>query len=286
MTTEQIRCMLDAAYEAGMTDYVVWGGEPLLRNDLPQILAYANQRGLDATVITNGSRLIENIGAIAENLYGLILSIDHPDPEIHDKLRRRRGLFNRAMEGLKMAKKYDNLNILLNCVINKENLNCLERMAQLAKETGVKITFEMMELIKNYNEDLAPTREETSDAALQLLQLKGAGYPIANSASYFEALAKGSRYSCQVPKVLVTVEWDGKVRLCSNIAEDAKPLLHCELGNIKEKGFKEIFHSQNYNEYVKAAEVCWKCNLSYPREIAAMYSLNREAIGNFVSRIM
>lgn len=190
----------------------------------------------------------------------------------------------KAIEGIERAKKYKHLNIFINCVMQKGNINRLKEMARLAKKLGVKITFEMMETIKNYNERFVPSRREVAKAVSKLIQLKKAGYPIANSSSYFQALAERRKYSCQVPKVLVTVYWDGSIRLCSNIAEDAKsPLVNCQLGNVTEKSFADIFRSRNYHEFIKAAERCWRCNLSYPREIAL--SFDPDALWNFVSKI-
>ena len=160
-------------------------------------------------------------------------------------------------------------------------------MAILARALGVKITYEMMEIIKDHNEHMALTPDEATKAALELLRLKKERFPIVNSAAYFKALAEHTRYQCHVPKVLITVEWDGNVRVCSTIAEEVKPKLReYSLGNVTQSTFKDIFSSKNYLEYIRDAERCWKCDLSYPREIALTYSFNTEAIHNFFSRII
>lgn len=287
MNTGQVQRMLKDAWDTGFTDYVVWGGEPLLRRDLPKILSYANRLGLDNTVITNGNSLKKMIDEIGENLYGLIVSLDHPDPRRHDYLRGYNGIFHRAIQGVEEAKKFDHINIFINCVIHRENVGCLKDMAQLAKSLGVKITYEMMEVVKGYNEHLALTPGEVAKAAYELLKLKEEGYPVANSSSYFNALARHAKYRCHVPKVLLTVEWDGNVRICSTIAEECKPRLKDYiLGNVTKRTFNEIFASKSYSEYVQEAERCWKCDLSYPREIALAYSFNGEAIRNFFGRIV
>ncbi|MGQ9468228.1 MAG: radical SAM/SPASM domain-containing protein [Nitrososphaerales archaeon] len=240
MTSEICR-MLDDAYSVGMTDYVVWGGEPLLREDLPEVAEYANSLGFDVTIITNGSRLVEKIDDIAKNLYGLIVSIDHPEPEEHDKLRKHPGIYQKAIEGIKLARRYQHLNIFINCVISKANIDQLERMVQLAEELKVKIAFEMMEVVKGYNEHLKPSHDEITRACDALIRLKKDGHPISNSLAYFRAVAERRRYSCHVPKVLVTVEWDGNVRICSTISDDAKPKLANEnLGNVRREIFENI----------------------------------------------
>jgi len=145
MSTGQILNILKDARGTGFTDYIVWGGEPLLRPDLPRILSYANRLGLDTTLITNGSLLSDRIEEIGEDLYGLIVSLDYPKPELHDNIRRHRGIFNKAIEGINRAKDFGHINIFINCVIHRGNANYLRDMAELAQNLGVKLTYEMME---------------------------------------------------------------------------------------------------------------------------------------------
>lgn len=145
----------------------------------------------------------------------------------------------------------------------------------------------MMEPIERYNEHLALSQQETKSACRRLIKLKEEGHPISNSTAYFESVADKSKYSCHVPKVLVTVEWNGDVRVCSTISEDVRPDLDLDdLGNLRENRFSEIFGSSQYQEYINAAEECWKCDLSYPREIFHSYSLDRRSMRNFMTSIM
>ncbi len=279
--------MLDEARQLGMTDYVVWGGEPLLRKDLPVILSHANGLGMDCTVITNGWLLPQQIGDIADDLWGVMVSIDHPEAELHDSLRGSPGVYNRAIEGVKLAGEFKDLRVLINCVIQKDNVRRLDEMVTLAQDLDVQLTLEMMEIIEGYNEHLLPSREEIEWASHRLIQMKRAGSPISNSASYFKALAEQTAYSCQVPKALVTICWDGEVRLCSTISESARPVpADFQLGNVTQQGLGEIFGSRAYQIYMQSASECSKCDMSYPREIALIDGRDREALWNLLTRIM
>ncbi|MFW9888936.1 MAG: radical SAM protein [Candidatus Thorarchaeota archaeon] len=287
MTTQEIFQMLEEVRQLGMTDYVVWGGEPLLRKDLPEILSYANGLGMDCTVITNGWFLPQQIGEIADDLWGVMVSIDHPKAEVHDRLRGKPGVYRKAIEGIKLARESEGLRVLINCVIQKDNVRRLDEMVALAQDLDVQLTLEMMEVIKGYNEHLLPSREEIDWAFHRLIQLKRAGLPISNSASYFKAVAEQTPYSCQVPKALVTVCWDGQVRLCSTISESARPVhANFQLGNVTEQGLGEIFRSKAYQVYIQSAQECSKCDMSYPREIALIDGRNREAIWNLLTSIL
>ncbi|MHA2143096.1 MAG: radical SAM protein [Candidatus Thorarchaeota archaeon] len=287
MTTQDVIQMLEEARQLGMTDYVVWGGEPLLRRDLPEILSHANSLGMDCTIITNGWLLPQQIEDIAEDLWGVMVSIDHPDAEVHDRLRGMPGVYNRAIEGIKLAREFKDLRVLVNCVIQKDNVRRLDEMVTLAQDLDVQLTLEMMEVIEGYNDHLLPSLEEIEWASHRLIQMKRAGLPISNSASYFRALAEQSSYSCQVPKALVTVCWDGEVRLCSTISESARPVpASFHLGNVTKHGLSEIFRSKAYQMYMQSAAKCSKCDMSYPREIALIDGRDKEAIWNLLTSIL
>jgi hypothetical protein len=64
MTRDEIRKVFRGLYLDGLRLVFVQGGEPLLRRDLPHILEDLVQIGFRATVITNGTRAAEGIGAI------------------------------------------------------------------------------------------------------------------------------------------------------------------------------------------------------------------------------
>jgi len=77
------------------------------------------------------------------------------------------------------------------------------------------------------------------------------------------------------------------MRICSNIIEKAESIgIDFELSNVTQQSLKEIFQSENYAKYVRRAEGCWKCDLLYTREISLMYSFDREAVANFIARIV
>ena len=44
LTTEEVFRLLDQARDAGMVSYTLWGGEPLLRKDIGEILEYAHRK--------------------------------------------------------------------------------------------------------------------------------------------------------------------------------------------------------------------------------------------------
>jgi len=54
LQTDEIFSIIDQAEELGISFYSVTGGEPLLRDDIPEILRYAHDKGMVTTLVTNG----------------------------------------------------------------------------------------------------------------------------------------------------------------------------------------------------------------------------------------
>ena len=85
----------------------IGGGEPFLRKDLAGIIlaAYKRNKAANVYVPTNGQHTERTVSALAEVLdaapgmrFHLNLSIDHVDEAEHDRIRGRRGAFQRVLE--------------------------------------------------------------------------------------------------------------------------------------------------------------------------------------------
>jgi organic radical activating enzyme len=59
LTTEEWRAVLDKAWNAGIPHVVFTGGEPTLREDLPELVLYAESHGQVTGLMTDGLRLAE-----------------------------------------------------------------------------------------------------------------------------------------------------------------------------------------------------------------------------------
>ena len=85
MRTGQIISMIDQLISSGMRRFSINGGEPLLREDIGEIIGYAKRKGLLVTVFTNGYLVSEKIDALRE-LDIMLISLDGPR-EVHDAQR-------------------------------------------------------------------------------------------------------------------------------------------------------------------------------------------------------
>ncbi|HPC62502.1 MAG TPA: radical SAM protein [Verrucomicrobiota bacterium] len=81
------------------------GGEPCTRPDLPELVAAAAGGGAATILFSSGAALDSGLLAQlkAAGLWSVCISLDHPDPAEHDRLRGAPGCFARAVENLRQA---------------------------------------------------------------------------------------------------------------------------------------------------------------------------------------
>ena len=88
--------------ELGATTLILLGGEPLLRRDLSMLVSSVPRSEATVILFSNGEYLTsKNCRELkGAGLLGVFVSIDSPDPQTHDTLRRRQGIFQKAFEGI------------------------------------------------------------------------------------------------------------------------------------------------------------------------------------------
>jgi hopanoid biosynthesis associated radical SAM protein HpnH len=95
---------LAAIDECGAPVVVIAGGEPLLHKDLPEIVKGAIARRKFVTVCTNALLLAKNLDRYVPNRYfNWSIHLDG-DTEMHDRSVCQQGVYDRALEALKLAK--------------------------------------------------------------------------------------------------------------------------------------------------------------------------------------
>jgi MoaA/NifB/PqqE/SkfB family radical SAM enzyme len=148
MTTWQIKDLIDQAVLMGIPRITFFGGDPLMRKDIFELIRYANSKGMITRINTNGFALSEKVVMKLKET-GLTLcdvSIDDSNPEIHDKLRGVAGLFDRAIKGIRLLKKHKMLCQTVTYAGRRNVTAGLERIIELGRElhvTSVSIVFPM-----------------------------------------------------------------------------------------------------------------------------------------------
>ena len=96
LSTDEIKRGLDILKEIGIVELVLSGGDPLLRDDIAEIIEYASKLFV-TTVYDNGSMAAKKIDAL-RNVDFVAISIDSLDEQKHDYIKNVPGAWKRAME--------------------------------------------------------------------------------------------------------------------------------------------------------------------------------------------
>lgn len=90
LAKEEWQSVLKKAWEAGIPQVIFTGGEPTLRPDLAELVAYAEELGMVAGLITNGQRLSESKylhGLLQSGLDYLMILLDPEEDQGWEALR-------------------------------------------------------------------------------------------------------------------------------------------------------------------------------------------------------
>ncbi|HVO86083.1 MAG TPA: radical SAM protein [Candidatus Eisenbacteria bacterium] len=98
LSTEAVKRGLSILRDIGVVDLVLSGGNPLLRDDINEIVEYASQFFI-TTVYDNGSMALKKIDAL-RHADLVAISIDSLDPKKNDYVRGVKGAWRTAMQAL------------------------------------------------------------------------------------------------------------------------------------------------------------------------------------------
>jgi MoaA/NifB/PqqE/SkfB family radical SAM enzyme len=269
------------AKAAGFVTNAIWGGEPLLRQDLGRLCRSSRQNGMVTTVITNGFFLPDRANEIGKEVHSMIVSLDYPDSHDHDSFRGLPGLFARAVEGIETLKRNNSPSkIIINCLLHRGNENMMGQMADLAHSLGVSLWVcpareGVLKETGEPNRKTLASREAERRAARELLDLKNRGYPINNSHTYLRRyLLNMEPYVCRAPFVSVTVTPEGNV---TNCFRRDRPY-----GNVRTTPFAEIMKSWDRREAAEATKGCWECNNPDIVDTSYIWEMRREPSWNML----
>ncbi len=272
MSLDDIFRMLDDAHSFGIGAYNAWTVEPLLREDLPQILAYAKSKGMITSLITNGKLLKERINDL-DDLDYLSVSVDGTK-----SYKEIRGIdFEIIMDAIMAVKDKLKNPLLMNCVISSKNLDDIEELIQLARDIDVKISFEPLYEFRGIKEDVwgnmgIRDMEKYQCTIDRIIEMKKDGYPIINSLTYLKMIKELKKgYNCHVNNLILDVTADGSIENCR--------VHRGSLGNVKD-GIVNVWKASK-DQQKELTEKCEGCFFFGYVENSLMYDLNLEVIQHY-----
>ena len=260
LSTEESLKVIDNVAGWGIGLLIFDGGEPLCREDFFEVAGYASGKGIRTVIGSNGT-MIDRATArrlLTSGIQSVAISIDGANAETHDWFRGRDGAFEEALRGASSCRA-EGLGFQFNMVIRKQTLSQVPKMLRLAVESGAEAA-EFFDLILA-GRAKEECREQTLNAQERLeimewlaeaqvecpivirvcacpmypLILKQRGIRSKHFAQELLARIPYYRGGCAagMPFGYLVIRANGEVSPCM--------LLQANLGNVKEKGIREIW---------------------------------------------
>lgn len=250
---------IDLLGSMGSQRLVISGGEPFLRDDLPQIAAHAKTwETQQVIVLTNGLFATEeNVAPLASAVDCIAVAFDgcSPASEAHLRGAKNFEVLVRAIETIKCA----GIEARILPTIHARNLEDLPRYYELAKSLGASLSFSL----------LAAPAHVLGDYALSDEQLEALGVTaLTSNVSYGDGAESGQgpsfacRRSCGAGTRTLSVAADGTVYPC-HMLHDAS----LAMGNAFTDTAEDVLASDAARRLsaldVDSIEACSTCDKRY-----------------------
>ena len=139
LTTEQWFKIMDQLWALGVPHIIFTGGEATLRNDLPELIRYAENNGQITGLNTNARRLSDEkyVQTLVDaGLDHVQVTVESCDESIHDEMMRSKGAFKQTIQGLKNALN-SKLYVMTNTTMLRNNVHKIPETLDFLAEIGV-----------------------------------------------------------------------------------------------------------------------------------------------------
>ncbi len=246
--------------------FILSGGEPLLRPDLPLLARFATQRGATVVVGTNGTLLTdERITELKDaGVTGVAVSVDSLEPRHHDRFRHGDGSFAATTAALERLRRH-RLDFIIQTAVTKRSRHELGRLVQWAAQQGA-VCFNAYFLVATGRgarlSDLTPEEYEAALAELvghhkdhlgrMMVRAKCAPHfmrHIHRDAPDSPVLNYQTRCPCGTQYCRITP--DGKLTPC--------PYLPAPAGDLRRQSFAQIWRESGLFAALRGGDLGGKC---------------------------
>ncbi len=262
LTLPEIQKLYAQAKKEGFMNSILWGGEPLLRQDFTEIAKASHDNGMYTKMATNGWYLSENheFGNYTDLAFVSIDAIG----EKHDIIRGNRfGLYDRAINGIDFHKKhYPKMRIYICATVSTVNdAQSITDIAKLCKDMDILLYFTINKSNQDFAEwsgfdklkQLERDENQLAELARHIKTLKHSGYPIRNSDYFLDYLIeKKNYYECHWPQAAMVFYSNGDLLKCY----DRQPVSNL---NVRKMSLGDIIKSE---EFINIANQCKDCKLA------------------------
>ena len=290
LTTEEAFRLIDQIKEFGDPILVVTGGDPMMRRDLFDILAYASGQGLRTSLTPTTTRLVtvERLRQVKEaGVRRVAVSIDGPSAEAHDAFRGFKGSFDMALK-IARAVGEAGLSLQVNTTVSRYNVDRLDEFIELVSSLNA-VQWSLFFLVPTgralFGDMISPEQHErvfnwlyglSGKAPFDIKSTAAPAYrrvviqqAMENGASSGTLAGAGYRYEDGLNRPVQGVN-DGKGFCFISHVGDVCPsgFLPLPAGNVRERSVVDIYrNSRLFRELRDPALLTGKCSGCRFREV-------------------
>ncbi len=271
LSTDAAKMLIHQIVEVSRPLLILSGGEPLLREDLFEIIRYGTDRGMKMGMGSNGMLIDYSVAKKLKDagVSTVAISLDSSIPERHDKFRGVKGCWQHAVNAIE-ALKENGLQVQVNATVTRQNYSEVGEIMSLAENLEVD-NFHLFFLVPTGRgtniQDITPWmyEEMITNTLAQTTNHKMNVKP--SCAPQFMRVAQQhgvdmSRWirGCVAGLYYCRIYPSGEVTPC--------PYLPINLGNIRDRSFKDIwFNSEVFQAMRDLNQLKGKCGVCDYREI-------------------
>lgn len=139
LTTNEAFQVVDHLSDVGLSILTFSGGEPLVRNDIYDIIQRATDSGIYCTIASNGILMKpETVKKLSKcGIKRVEIGLDGVNPKTHDFLRNKKGSFSATVKGIKNCVKYGNFEeVAITSTLYRSNASEIPQIVDFAKNLG------------------------------------------------------------------------------------------------------------------------------------------------------
>ncbi len=242
LSVAELRDAIGQVQELGTSMIGFTGGEPLLRDDMEEILSIVGDRSMSLMFSTGWGLTRERVRSLKSAGLGIpVVSLDHYDPAKHDKRRGKEGMHAIAIKAIEMYQA-EGMYVAVSFVPDHELISDRDELYKTLaffKSLGVNDMRLTSPILSGHLTDRPEEKLSREDVArveeVQRFLVKNKGYPACFAYDVFE----GEKfYGCGAGFHFIFVDSSGNCCPCD--------FCSVTLGNMRERPIREI-----WGEYTK-----------------------------------
>lgn len=232
-TTVELIDLIGELKKLGTRSITLGGGEPLIRDDIGEIIAKIKNCGIECGMNTNGILIPQRLEEL-KNIDMVTVSLD--GPKENNDANRGEGSFEKIIAGIEAALK-DGIKVHTTTVITAHNYNAVDWMVDFVKEKGIQAEFNFLfhqSPDKNDSNSFMAENDALRIAANRIADLKEKGAPILFSEKVYRYVANWPDYKkrvirkekpnfdfihCYAGRFMMFIDADGKVYPCVQLID-------------------------------------------------------------------